>query len=160
MTYHTVFDITHVGLKNWYGTLFFLAFLVIWILVMRPIGGQPFWSKRPGAFRVFVTISSGFIALLAILDCFFTHLHHNNLRREFEEGRFSLVDGVVSEFSPETLGRKRERFCVRGHCFTYSQSLSIPGFNDSNEGGGPIREGLPVRVSYVGEQIVKLEVGR
>jgi hypothetical protein len=34
----------------------------------------------------------------------------------------------------------------------------VCGFNNTSSHGGPIREGLPVRVSYVGNTILKLEI--
>jgi len=53
-----------------------------------------------------------------------------------------------------------ERFCVSGVCFAYSDFVITSGFNNTSSHGGPIREGLPVRVTYVGDMIVKLEVAR
>jgi hypothetical protein len=42
--------------------------------------------------------------------------------------------------------------------FCYSDYEVTAGFNNSASHGGPIREGLPVRVSYIGNTIVRLEV--
>ena len=51
-----------------------------------------------------------------------------------------------------------ERFCVSGTCFEYSDYVVTGGFNNTSSHGGPIRAGLPVRVSHVGDRIVKLEI--
>jgi hypothetical protein len=51
-----------------------------------------------------------------------------------------------------------ESFCVSGVCFRYSDYVVTAGFNQTSSHGGPIRDGLPVRVTYIGNTIVKLEV--
>ncbi|WP_321797617.1 hypothetical protein [Burkholderia sp. BCC1988] len=55
-------------------------------------------------------------------------------------------------------GHAMERFCVGQVCFSYSDYVVTGGFNNTASHGGPIRAGLPVRVSYVDGLIVKLEV--
>jgi hypothetical protein len=51
-----------------------------------------------------------------------------------------------------------EKFCVNDHCFEYSDYVITGGFNNTRSHGGPIREGLPVRVTFIRNKIIKLEV--
>jgi hypothetical protein len=46
---------------------------------------------------------------------------------------------------------------VQSETFCYSDYGITAGFNNSTSHGGPTREGLPVRVSYIGNTIVRLE---
>jgi len=67
---------------------------------------------------------------------------------------------VVTRFKPmPPSGHAPEEFCVKDRCFQYSDFEVSPAFNTTSSHGGPIREGLPVRVTYVGNAIVRLEVG-
>jgi len=70
-----------------------------------------------------------------------------------------VVEGTVSRFVPMPVtGHAMERFCVHDTCFEYSDFVITSGFNNTSSHGGPIREGLPVRVTFVGNKIVKLEI--
>lgn len=51
-----------------------------------------------------------------------------------------------------------ESFNVNGVKFEYSDYVITPGFNNAASKGGPIKEGLPVRISYIDGTILKLEV--
>jgi hypothetical protein len=55
-------------------------------------------------------------------------------------------------------GHKMESFTVNGVKFEYSDFVVTPGFNNATSHGGPIREGLPVRISHIDNTILKLEV--
>jgi hypothetical protein len=160
--YHTVFDITVNGYKDWtfpaHGLIFIVAGILAWRYGPTHLKG---WTRAsPFARDAFCSFWIGFSILWTVTSFLSTYADYRDLRRKFEEGRFQVVEGVVSEFDPETNGHKVERFCVRGTCFEYSTWIVQAGFNHSNAVGGPIRLGLPVRVSYVyGGRIVKLEVG-
>lgn len=70
-----------------------------------------------------------------------------------------MVQGYVTNFRPMPYeGHQDECFSVQSETFCYSDYGITAGFNNSASHGGPIREGLPVRVSYVGNTIVRLEV--
>ena len=78
-----------------------------------------------------------------------------------------VVTGVVRDFVPmPATGHADEQFCVQDACFHYSDYEVTGGFNNTSSHGGPIREGLPVRITYVeyprerGNKIVKLEIER
>jgi hypothetical protein len=84
-------------------------------------------------------------------------------RRALASGAHEVVEGIVENFAPMPHGgHKRESFTVNGVRFSYSDYNVTPAFNRSRSHGGPIREGLAVRVSYVAEEphhpILKLEI--
>ena len=82
-------------------------------------------------------------------------------RRALSQGRTCVVEGLVHDFKPEpSSGRGEETFSVADKTFWLSRGVAVPGFNQTREFGSPIREGLYVRIHYVGNNILKLEVKR
>ncbi len=63
-------------------------------------------------------------------------------------GRAAVVEGVVENFQPMRTGHDTERFTVDGVRFSYSHSIRGLFFNQTTWVGGPIREGLHVRIHY------------
>jgi hypothetical protein len=77
-------------------------------------------------------------------------------------GQLAVVAGPVETFHPVPYdGHDTERFTVSNVHFAYSDYEVTSGFNQTSCHGGPIREGLQVRISYTGSladaTIVKLE---
>jgi hypothetical protein len=75
----------------------------------------------------------------------------------------SLVDGTVTDFSSFGSRRSRipkETFTVNGIMFAYPPDalMVMPGFNQIRATGGPIHDGAFVRVSFIEDRIVRLEV--
>jgi len=130
-----------------------------------------FWSGVAvgvlGLVLVVVTpwkLRGGVVMSLGLVWCVLNALgalHCSSLKRALAEGRVSVVEGTVDRFEPMPYeGHRNERFSVNGVTFSYSDYSQDPGFHQSMSHGGPIREGLPVRISYVDKTIVKLEVRR
>lgn len=78
----------------------------------------------------------------------------------------SIVSGNVTDFVPAPEGgHANESFRVTGIPFEFSDYVVTGGFNQSASHGGPLRQGLPVRICYVGDGIrggnviVRLEIG-
>jgi hypothetical protein len=66
--------------------------------------------------------------------------------------------GKVEHFRPMPYeGHPEESFSVAGHTFTYSDYVDAQCFNNSASHGGPIRDGLPVRISYTDNCILRIE---
>ena len=81
------------------------------------------------------------------------------LRSAYKRHDFLVVEGYVTDLRPMPYqGHQDECFTVQPATFCYSDYDVSPGFNNSASHGGPIREGLPVRVSYVGGTILRLEI--
>ena len=84
----------------------------------------------------------------------------SSLGADYAAGRFEVAEGIVEDFVPMLHGGRRESFTVDGRRFEYSDHFVTPGFDNSAAKGGPIRPGLNVRISHIGNVIVKLEVAR
>jgi hypothetical protein len=61
-------------------------------------------------------------------------------------------------------GHAMETFVVNGVHFAYSDFSVQAAFHQTSSYGGPIREGLPIRLHYIGPQdcaeILQLEIAR
>jgi len=73
------------------------------------------------------------------------------------------VIGTVEEFVAEPMdGHSEESFRVGDQRFVYSSFNHTGGFHQGRARGGPIHQGLPVRIGYLptesGNLIVKLEI--
>jgi len=55
-------------------------------------------------------------------------------------------------------GHRNESFTIENEYFSYSDYVVTPCFNKSSSHGGPIRSDLPLRVSYSGDCILKIEL--
>jgi hypothetical protein len=77
-----------------------------------------------------------------------------------KNGDYSVVTGDVTDFKPMPYaGHKQETFTVEDINFEYSDyEISGCGFHNTAIYGGPIKAGLPVRISYRGKRILILEI--
>ncbi len=82
--------------------------------------------------------------------------------RWLRTGEFAVVEGTVEDFVPmPAAGHANESFSVDDVRFSYSDyNLSTGAFNNTASHGGPIREGLRVRVSHHEGRILELEICR
>ena len=106
-------------------------------------------NKKKAGFFLFFSIA------LFIVNLVHDYFIHNRLLFETP----SIVEGIVEQFKPMNYaGHDLEKFCVSNTCFTYSDFKITGGFNNTSSHGGPIKQGLYVRVSYIENVIVKIEI--
>lgn len=158
MEYEVAFEIAKSGMGE-------LTFIFSGLLPMIVGAGlikfrDKLAEKRP---RWFVNFFSFFFFGFAVLWTLTAGLSIGSkqlsLREDYENGNFKVVEGTVENFDPmPSSGHKMESFTVNGIRFEYSDFEVTPGFNNAASRGGPIREGLKVRISYIGNTILKLEV--
>jgi hypothetical protein len=158
MTYQTVFDAATAH-EDWTSALSGFIPLAggLYLLVNRR--KLLAWSRRSLA----ATTAYGvFVVLFSILWIIGAMASSRADRRAIDDPRRArVVEGVVTDFRPMPWsGHGMERFCVQGRCFEYSDYVVTAGFNNTSTNGGPIREGLAVRVTYVDDEITKLEIAR
>lgn len=152
--YRVVFDLYQKGFAWWFPACG-LPFVVI--------GGVFVWlgrrGNKPPSRRLFGYVIVGFACLWSGVTFISTFRDYLALRLAYRHSQFSVVEGRVTDFHPMPYeGHQDECFSVQPKTFCYSDYAVTAGFNNSASHGGPIREGLPVRISYVGKTIVRLEV--
>jgi hypothetical protein len=167
MEYRVAVDIAEAGYKNWSFPAFGLIFVVIGGVLVLTRNHWPdllwtsWWSKHPRVSKAFSVLFLGFAVLWTVTSFAATFFEYRSLKLARENGQAQVVEGTVKNFvaMPAT-GHAMEKFCVREACFQYSDFAITAGFNNTASHGGPIKDGLPVRVTYVGGAIVKLEVAK
>jgi hypothetical protein len=78
------------------------------------------------------------------------------LTRQLAAGDVTVVSGPIRDFFASNW--THECFAVQEHRYCIEDGPQSLGFNQTAANGGPIREGLQVRVSSIGADIVRLEV--
>ncbi len=101
----------------------------------------------------------GFSIFWTVLAALFTFGKYFYLLDIRMHNKYAVVEGTVKQFVPgPSNGKGDESFIVNRKKFAYSDFLLNGGFNNTSPYGGPIHEGLKVRVGYTGDDIIRLEV--
>lgn len=149
MSYYTYFEISAISLP-WWEMPISVVLIIVGILLWRmkgraKIASVPFW-------------------LVGLIWLVFMPLIFNDSAQQirgYRSGRYKVVEGPVANFRPMTpSGHDTESFTVDGVLFSYSNFVLSPCFNQTVIVGGPIKKGLKVRISYIDDCIVKLELPR
>lgn len=74
----------------------------------------------------------------------------DSLKLAYDRGECQVVEGTVEKFDPmPPTGHKHESFQVKSYRFEYSDfDLTMPGFHNAHSRGGPICEGLHVKIWF------------
>ena len=156
VSYRLVFDAAHQHYALWQilaPWLLAVAFGLVLIRFPNIYGRRPRFYRAFGALLVVV----GLGAPLAIWRVSSTQRQH--VVHALQEGRFEHVEGRVEHFRPGRAdGHPSESFDVAGHHYHYSPSDWLYGFNHVSGAGGPVREGLRVRIADVDGVIARLEI--
>ena len=158
MEYDVAFEISKSGIGELTFALPGVLFMVIGAGLIK--FRHKLAESKPKFFvNFFSTFFFGFAVLWTLGAGLIIGLDQSSLRDDYVKGDFKVIEGTVENFDPmPSSGHKRESFTVKGVRFEYSDFLITPGFNNATSLGGPIKENLPVRISYIGNTILKLEV--
>ena len=152
-----VFDLIAVGYRHGLYVLFGLVFVAVSVgLVILEYPPPP--AGKKGA-RLFGWFFASFATILTAAFAISTYSEYAKLRDAMRRGETQFVEGPVEGFVPmPASGHAMERFEVHGKTFAYSDYVLSAGFNTTTSHGGPIRDGRRVRVGYIRDTIVRLEV--
>jgi hypothetical protein len=160
MAYTIYFDLAQAGFRAWQPLSVGLTLTAVGaVLVFAPkllawLPGLQGRSRRLFSWSYFL-----FALTWTIIASIGTYSSYRAVRAAEDEGRFTVVEGTVQNFHPMPYGgHSQETFEVDGMPFHYSDYDGSPGFHTTASHGGPIREGLPVRISFAGTTILKLEI--
>jgi hypothetical protein len=146
--YTTVFDISQKGF-DWWFPAFGLIFVVLGPIIVRK-------HKASNKWAFFFVI---FASLWSLISFSSMYPRYRYLQRAYQTHQYLLVEGPVEAFNPMPWGGHHDEcFSVQRVRFCYSDYGPTPGFNNTSSHGGPIRAGLPVRVSYLGNSILRLDI--
>jgi hypothetical protein len=107
---------------------------------------------------VFVTSMASLIFLISLVVFIPDFV---KLRAAYVSGKSVVVEGVVQNFRPApTIGPAIESFSVNGVSFSYNALDDTPCFHNAPLHGGPVREGLNVRIHCYEGCIQRIEVSR
>jgi hypothetical protein len=164
MTFTTVFDAANEGYSTWSFPAFGLIFIAIGaLLVFAPdLMRRLMPSGLQGRYRtVFSWFFLIFASIWTIASFVGTYQQYRNASSCLRDASCPTVEGPVTEFIPTPYsGHSMESFAVDGHRFSYSDYVVTPGFHSTASHGGPIREGLYVRITYAGNVILRLETAQ
>lgn len=113
----------------------------------------------PVKFKWFALCWLGFSIFWTVFSFSTTYGNYRSVLDDYEAGNYSVVEGVVEDFVPTPFeGNGTEQFRVGGASFSYSDYSLGPKFTNTSSHGGPIWEGVFVRIAYVDANIVRLEM--
>jgi hypothetical protein len=159
--YITVFDVTQAGFRQW--TFPFVGVLLIaGGLAMRPLVRIGIYRPQyPWMMKWFPRLFVGFAIVWTLISFASTFADYRGAVSALQDNRARVVEGAVTEFKPiPYTGKGMESFVVQGVRFKYSNYDVTAGFNTTTAHGGPIREGLPVKIWYSDGKILRLDVKR
>lgn len=158
MNYIVVYDSTGSILWWWLTELPIFLFGLLFVgLILQELRRKP---RTAGKQRLLAALLA-----LAIVGGLWQLGYRYHVSRHFYRyyGPYATIEGAVKNYKAfSTTGTAGEQFEVNGTPFGYVDSFQYRCFHKSAANGGPIREGLPVRISYAAQRygncIVKLEV--
>lgn len=154
MPYMTVFEITQKPFQWWFSA-YGLAFVVIGVVLILIAKKWPS-QKHAKITGYCMAIFALFWTAVAFV---LTFGEYRSCIGAYRSGNYAVVEGNVTNFRPMPYeGHQEECFSVQNERFCYSDYTVQAGFNQSAAHGGPVREGLPVRVAYYDGQILRLDV--
>jgi hypothetical protein len=148
-----VFTVIGFGLLKWHDGL--LAVNERW-----PNRRWPIRAPSRGDLKAFgwMFLVGSCIWMLVALSTVTAECHHCMALRR---GTARVVEGRVADFTPmPRAGHQDETFRVGEVRFAYSDYQASCGFSTSASHGGPVHEGLQVRIHYADRVILKLEIAR
>ena len=150
----TVFQISG-GLTDLPFALAGLVPLIIGAIVI--VGKWRLHWRQPGWLFALFFLAFGIVWLFTVSGPVLTE--GTDALAAFRAGQYSIVEGTVTEFHPMPYeGHDEECFTVKTQRFCYSDYDVTPGFHNAASHGGPIRDGIHVRIAYQGRSILRLQI--
>jgi hypothetical protein len=152
--YVTVYQISKES-TDWSFALAGAIPLLVGIVII--LGKRQFGWKRPN--WILPIFACGFGLLWLCTAGVSVVREDSHALNAFQKGDFQIVEGEVTDFKPMPYeGHQDECFSVQDGQFCYSDYVIAPGFRNTASHGGPIRAGLPVRIAYSGDAMLRLEI--
>jgi len=149
----TYFDMAVSGFQNWGVVLSGIALALAGLFLFFLIDGR---STRSFLYK-WAALVSFIVLLLSVASAIRGYVHYRELTSSATSPEIAI--GVVKDLHQAgQLGKQIESFFIDDKKFSYSGTSFEPGFHQTFAQGSPLRNGMLIRVHYVGDTIVKLEL--
>jgi len=153
--YVVFFEVSQTGYEWWFPALGLLFVLFGWMF--DKMFRRSSWALfRYWSFSGTMMLWFGCLWTLVVFGISFPR--YVGAQYAYRTGHYAVVEGHVTDFDPMTYDHPKECFTVSSQRFCYSDDVLKPGFNQTASHSGPIRDGLPVRISYADNTILRLEI--
>jgi len=159
--YATVFDVTQAGFRQWTFSVVGLFLIAAGLSMRTLVRIGIFRPQYPWMMKWFPRLFVGFAVFWTLISFTSTFADYRGAVSAMQNNLAHVVEGAVTEFKRMAYtGHSMESFIVQGVRFEYSDFVITAGFNNTTSHGGPIREGLPVKIWYSGGEILRLDIKR
>jgi hypothetical protein len=161
--YHLIFDVAASGCTTWHLALApgGVAAVVATIAVLRCRFVAGLDAIPKGRSCYLLAAIAIFTATTAATILYLGRQEYGRFSSALARGSARTVAGPVFAFIPEGPGgHPDESFRVDGSAYRYSTYDMTSAFHRTAREGGPIRDGMLVRIADVDGKIVRLEVAR
>ncbi len=150
MDYVTFFDVSQAGYRQWTFPAF--GFIGVFLGLLGLLYRSRL-IRYPWAVLIFSVVWT-----IGAFQC--TYPAYAALSAALAESRCEVVEGRVTDFQllPPTGIQKAESFVVAGTRFKYAGGVATAGFTQMRSQGGPMRDGLQVRIHHFHGEIARLEI--
>lgn len=125
------------------------------LLLLKKLKWRHAWSTGAG---VLFMVMAVLWMVIAVAQWQMAHRDHVNA---LASGRYQVVQGTVEDFRPMPKdGSAEESFTISGQTFSYSDYDKLDPstcFHQTASGGGPVHEGMRLRIKYVDKCILQIE---
>jgi len=161
MDYETVFDVLDAGYRYWWFPAGGAVFVALGLALPRLIRAGVFRRSPPFMEKWFPRVFLSFSIIWTTIALVLSLADYLGSVAAMKNGRTQFVEGKVTDFVPMPYGgHAEESFSVQSQRFSYSDFGLTSGFNSTSSHGGPIREGLEVRIWHLRGKILKLQIRR
>jgi len=158
LRYRLVYDVAQAGYTDWWFPAIGVAIFAF------ALASRYFRRKETRALGPWFTHLFAGFAMCWVMGTFWaTYGGYRSMRNALRSGRFTVVEGRVRNFHPSDPGDHTDETWEvesggRMYRYAYAPSSLTPGFRKTSVHGGPVHEGLRVRVADVDGYIARLEV--
>lgn len=161
--YEVVFDLSNrpFVFEDWMIPLIVLPLVgLILVLAPQPIVDKIFTRGPKGlAGKLFAWVFFVFCSAVSTIWLFTSVTERASLRSAMNSGNFEIFEGCLQRFhAMPNEGHDTERIQIAGRTFEYSDFIITQGFRTTEAHGGPIHADSRVRLTVVGDDIVRVEV--
>jgi hypothetical protein len=157
--FHTVFDASTAGWRYWWFPAFGLIFVGLGLALPLLIRRGVFRRGSPSFDKWFPRVFLGFAIFWTTMAFLVSFVDYRTAVSALKEYSAEVIEGRVTDFHPMPYtGHGDESFVLNGVKFEYSDYVVTAGFNNTASHGGPIHEGLAVRIWHHRGRILRLDI--